>query len=142
MKEPEPHLTFGKYTVKEVGELIDEHRDSSTHYKKGIYILECDKRSLGKTKAYGSSLGKSDGIPRWVWPAHSADTRYYVGSSKHVGFRILQHIHKNGSWFTKVFPPKRIVEIEWVERSRDNLQELESKKAQSLKSDDIFVYQN
>lgn len=142
MKDAEPHLTFSKLTVTEIGELIDEHRDSPTHNKKGIYILECDKRSLGKTKAYGSNLGKSKSIPNWVWPAHNAKKRYYVGSSKRVGYRVLQHLHGDGAWFTQVFPPKRIVDIEWIERTQDNLQQLEAEKAIDLQEDNTFVYQN
>lgn len=138
----ELHLKFSKPTVKDIGEEVEKFKgEESTYNKKGIYVLECDKRDLGTTEAYGKNIGKSDSISNWVWPAHSADERYYVGSSKRVGYRILQHIHQDGAQFTTVFPPAKIVEIEWVEASTNNLREKERQKAEDLKTDDIFVFQ-
>lgn len=135
------HLTFSKPSVKEVGEAVEEHKDGNVYNKKGIYFLECDKRSLGKTKAYGTNIGKSDKIPNWVWAAHDMDERYYVGSSKRVGYRICQHIHGDGAQFTQVFPPKKIMKIEWVEASTDNLRKMERQRAEDLKDEETFVFQ-
>lgn len=137
----EIHLSFSNPTIKEVGELINDHKDNTVYNKKGIYTLECDKRSLGKTKGYGSNVGNNNSIPKWVWPAHTADERYYVGSSKRVGYRILQHIYGDGAMFTEIFPPAHIVEIKWVEASTNNLRQMEKEKAEDLKDDDTFVYQ-
>lgn len=135
------HLKFSKPTIKEIGEEIERHKDEDAYDKKGIYVLKCDKRPLGKTKAWGSNIGKSDKIPNWVWVAHDMDERYYVGSSKRVGYRILQHIHQDGAQFTSVFPPARIVEIEWVSASTENLREMERKRAEELKDEETFVFQ-
>ena len=138
----ELHLKFSNPTVKDIGEEVEKFKDNeSTYNKKGIYTLKCDKRDLGTTEAYGKNIGKSNSISNWVWPAHSADERYYVGSSKRVGYRILQHIHQDGAQFTTVFPPAKIVNIEWVEASTNNLRELERERAEELKEEDIFVFQ-
>jgi predicted GIY-YIG superfamily endonuclease len=135
------HLKFSNPTIKEIGEEVEKHKEQNVYNKKGIYTLECDKRPLGKTKAWGSNIGRSDKIPNWVWAAHNMETRYYVGSSKRVGYRILQHIYEDGAQFTKVFPPAHIMQIEWVEASTDNLRKMEKEKAEDLKDDETFVYQ-
>lgn len=135
------HLKFSNPTIKEIGEEVEKHKTGNEYNKKGIYTLKCDKRPLGKTKAWGSNIGRDDKIPNWVWVAHDMDRRYYVGSSKRVGYRILQHIYQDGAQFTKVFPPAHIIEIEWVEASTENLRKMEEEKADNLKDEETFVYQ-
>lgn len=142
MDSSNKHLTFSNLSVKEVGKAVEEHKDDKRYGSKGVYILECDKRSFKKTKRFGMNVGSTNTIPKWVWPAHSADKRLYIGSSKRVGYRILQHIHNDGAWFTEIFPPKKIQGIEWYARTQDNLQEIEKEKAVELREDNIFVYQN
>lgn len=83
-------------------------------------------------------------IPGWVWAAFFADARYYVGMTHDPFKRISEHIDHapDVTTFTQYFPPKKILELQFVPTAQ-KAEQLERDSAHQIKMmrSDAFVAQ-
>jgi predicted GIY-YIG superfamily endonuclease len=79
--------------------------------------------------------------PRWVKEAVEHDRLFYVGVSKHMVDRLHEHAIGTGPDFTQVFPPVRLLNIDWYSTLSKSIW-AKPKKADYLDRDfpDAFVY--
>lgn len=123
--------------VKQVAETRE-----NVHEGHGVYVLECRNRSL--KNATGIALDELDvsEIPWWVKAATNYNRLFYVGLSKRMVTRLYNHAHAKGASFTKVFPPVRLLSIDWYPTLAHSYR-AEPEKAEYLdkKFPEVFVFQ-
>lgn len=103
---------------EKVARLVNDHvRYPWSHH--GVYVLACRKRSESSAKRIAlRELRNKNGNrikkpPSWVTAATNAEHLIYVGLSKKMVTRIHDHAHGKGANFTQVFPPTRVLDIDW-----------------------------
>lgn len=79
----------------------------------GVYVLECRSRSLANAKAVAWDELDISRLPWWVRKGAQAARLFYVGLSKRMVPRLYSQAHADGTSFCKVFPPTRLLDIQW-----------------------------
>lgn len=99
----------------DIKDQIENHRtDTEMFYRHAVYVLEC--RRIDPECAIRRAITELEiQYPRWTESAAAEERRFYVGVSKRVYIRIYNHAMGTGraSNFCRIFPPARILTIEW-----------------------------
>lgn len=74
------------------------------------YVLECHCPS-------SLSNCESEAIPPEL--ALIADQLFYVGCTKGIRSRLLDHVRGRGPIFTETYPPKNVQEIQWFDTAEE-----------------------
>jgi predicted GIY-YIG superfamily endonuclease len=95
-----------------------------------VYVLECEWRRASQLDHEG-----------WKHAASKARKRVYVGSTNDLDRRMAEHIERtapsraatltDGSIFTQEFPPKKLLELHFVE-SEPDARRVEEERARDL----------
>ena len=116
--------------------------ESDPTYNHAVYVLECRRRS--REAATYLALDELDicSIPGWVRAAPQFDRLFYIGVSQRPAVRIYQHAIASGANFTELFPPVRIVDIDWYTNVAESYRE-EVRKADRYRAayPDAYVSQ-
>ena len=99
-------------TKADIGLQVGATRDNP-FYRHGVYVLECRSRSLANAKAVAWDALDISSLPWWVYKGAKAARLFYVGLSKHMVPRLYSQAHAEGTSFCKVFPPTRLLDIQW-----------------------------
>ncbi|WP_152031288.1 hypothetical protein [Natrarchaeobaculum aegyptiacum] len=125
----------------EISRMVGKTRDNP-YFNHAVYVLECRHRPEKSAKLLAINALDVKSVPGWVIGAARSERLLYVGLSKRPVTRIWHHATARGANFTKVFPPVRLLDIDWHPTLADSYRE-EPKKAQHLRKhlDKAFVSQ-
>jgi len=107
-----------------------------------VYVLECRHRSGEQERIAIEELRLQN--PWWVRKAQQSERLFYVGVSKKVLYRLRQHVagQGKGANFTQIFPPSRLITINWYENySEARRAEELTEQVLSEELEDELVYQ-
>ena len=106
-----------------------------------VYVPVC-RRANNLNKERGRARKILDRVPDWLPRAVNATERVYVGYSQNANERIDQHYNGYGADFTKLFPPKRLLDI-WDSMSEEEARQYEQDTAKRIRKAHAswFVYQ-
>lgn len=132
--------------------------------KRCVYSLRCETKGFDqlsgdthvkrKIRERADSLGYSFSDD-WIGAVCRAGQPHYVGETKNPYARIHEHaqtiqhavasehddIEPDGARFTAIFPPERVINIEWIRGGKDAAERQERQTAIRLHEDDgYFVY--
>ena len=106
-----------------------------------VYVLVC-RRADNISKERRRARKRINRVPDWLPKAVNATERIYVGYSHNANERIDQHYNGNGAQLTKLFPPKRLLDI-WDSMNKEEARQYEQDTAKRIRKAHAswFVYQ-
>lgn len=106
-------------TRKRVAELVNQFSDGSMDKTNAVYVLECQWKVVSQ-KVVREELRLQNDVS-WVGEAQKNKRLVYVGVSKCVPNRLWKHAigSGDGANFTQMFPPTRLLSIQWFRRGPD-----------------------
>lgn len=130
-------------TRPKIAKLVKETRDDPIR-SHGVYVLDCKTAPLDLAKRRAFEHLDITQVPWWLNAACKRDRLVYVGVSKRMVDRL--HAHANfrgdGGSFMKVFPPKRLIDINWFNTLAESYRaEVETADYLDNELEDAYVYQ-
>ncbi len=106
-------------TRKKVAELVNEFSDGSMERTNAVYVLECQWKTVSQ-RVVREELRLQNDVS-WVGEAQKNRRLVYVGVSTCVPNRLWKHSigRGDGANFTQMFPPTRLLSIQWFKRESD-----------------------
>lgn len=106
-------------TRKRIAELVKEFSDGSMERTDAVYVLECQLKSVSQ-KVVREELQLQNDVS-WIYEAQDSRRLIYVGVSTVVPSRLWKHAlgRGDGANFTQMFPPTRLLSIQWFDREPD-----------------------
>ena len=130
-------------TQKRVAELVKQFSDGTTAKTNAVYVLECQMKSVTQ-KVVREELRLQNNVS-WIYDAQENKRLVYVGVSTVVPSRLWKHAIGNGDGanFTQMFPPSRLLSIQWFEREADayRAEEITADILREVTHDGIYVSQ-
>lgn len=128
---------------KRVATLVSDFSDDKPNWTYAVYVVECRRRSVSQRVAREELRLQNSSW--WVDEAQTHDRLLYVGVSKNVVNRLLEHAAGRGAGanFTQMFPATRLLSVEWYP-VRSVAYRAEPITAETLReqlADNIFVIQ-
>ncbi|RAW44054.1 hypothetical protein DQW50_16500 [Halorubrum sp. 48-1-W] len=129
-------------TRKRVAELVKQFSDG-TMKTNAVYVLECQMKFVTQ-KVVREELRLQNDVP-WIDDAQENNRLIYVGVSTVVPNRLWKHAVGNGDGanFTQMFPPTRLLSIQWFGRESDayRAEELTAEILEEETHDGIYISQ-
>lgn len=130
-------------TRKRVAELVKQFSDGTTARTNAVYVLECQVKSVTQ-KVVREELRLQNDVS-WIYDAQQNKRLVYVGVSTVVTSRLWKHAMGNGDGanFTQMFPPSRLLSIQWFEMESDayRAEEITADVLREVTHDGIYVSQ-
>lgn len=117
---------------------IEDARD-----RHGVYTLLCrspyqtEEAAISRALKFESSLSESriDALKEAI----DAPVVFYVGQSRDVVERLYNHSAGRGGFMTSLFPPRRLVSIDWYHTERE-ARRAERERAKEMERDHPAAY--
>ena len=105
-----------------------------------VYALVC-RRANNLNEERRRARKRIGRVPDWLPQAVAATERVYVGYSQNANERIDQHYNGQGAQFTKLFEPRRLLDI-WDSMSETRARNYEEQTADRIRQahPQWFVY--
>ncbi|QHS16509.1 hypothetical protein GWK26_04715 [haloarchaeon 3A1-DGR] len=102
-----------------MAELVKQFSDGTVERTNAVYVLECQLKSVTQ-KVVREELRLQNNVS-WIEDAQENRRLVYVGVSTVVPNRLWKHAvgKGDGANFTQMFPPTRLLSIQWFERKSD-----------------------
>lgn len=130
-------------TKRRVAELVKQFSDGTTEKTNAVYVLECQMKFVTQ-KVVREELHLQNDVS-WIDDAQESRRLVYVGVSTVVPNRLWKHAVGNGDGanFTQMFPPTRLLSIQWFERESDayRAEELTAEILEEETHDGIYISQ-
>ncbi|WP_152420990.1 GIY-YIG nuclease family protein [Halorubrum coriense] len=130
-------------TRKRVAKLVKGFSDGSTDRTNAVYVLECQWKTVSQ-KVVREELRLQNNVS-WIDEAQSNKRLLYVGVSTAVPSRLWKHAlgRGDGANFTQMFPPTRLLSIQWFNRESDayRAEELTAEILREETHDGVYVSQ-
>lgn len=125
----------------EIAKMVGDTRPNP-YFNHAVYVLECQHRPEKSAQKIAFDELDISSLPYWVKRGSRSERLIYVGLSKRAVTRLYNHVNADGGSFTKVFPPVRLLNIDWYATLAESYRE-DPKKADLLDEhlDDTYVFQ-
>lgn len=104
---------------RRTAELVKEFSNGLVDKTEAVYVLECQWKTVSQRVAREELRLQND--VSWVGEAQKNQRLVYVGVSTDVPSRLLKHSLGRGAGanFTRMFPPTRLLSIQWFKHESD-----------------------
>lgn len=128
---------------RRVAELVNGFSDELDDKTNAVYVLECQWKTVSQ-RVVREELRLQNDVS-WVGDAQKNKRLVYVGVSKCVPDRLWKHSLGRGAGanFTQMFPPTRLLSIQWFRRESDayRAEELTAEILREETHDRVYVSQ-